>query len=74
MGVWERNPQPPEAGVWGQSLQSLEARGSGGGVPSAQKLVFFCKNNFILGYFDKKIMLLKRGLEIGSANMIKLVA
>ena len=26
------------------------------------------------GGFDKKIMLLKRGVKIGSANMIKLVA
>ena len=43
--------------------------------PALENLVFFCKNNFILGLFWlKKKKLLKRGLEIGRANMIKLVA
>ena len=42
--------------------------------PALENFAFFCKNNFILGLFDQKLMLLKRGLEIGSANMIKLVA
>ena len=43
--------------------------------PALENFAFFCKNNFILrAILIKKIMLLKRGLEIGSANMIKLVA
>ena len=36
--------------------------------------VFFSKNDLILGLFWSKIMLLKRGIEIGSANTIKLFA
>ena len=46
-----------------------------GAEPQALKnFAFFCKNNLILGLFGKKIMLLKRGIEIGSAKMIKLIA
>ena len=41
--------------------------------PALKNFAFFCKNNFILGYFDKKMMLLKHGLEIGRANKINLV-
>ena len=37
-------------------------------------LLFFAKITKFYGYFDKKIMLLKRGLKTGRANMIKLVA
>ena len=46
-----------------------------GAEPTALKnFAFFCKNNLIYGYFNQKIMLLTRDLEIGSASMIKLVA
>ena len=60
-GLRAKPPAAGGTGVWGWSPQRLE-------------IAFFCKNNLILCYFDKKIMLLKRGLEIGNANMIKLVA
>ena len=54
------------------------AMGGGGGLaaetPALKNFAFFCKNNFILELFDSKIMLSKRGIKIGSANMIKLVA
>ena len=46
--------------------------GLGAEPPVLENFAFFCKNNFILELFDKKIMILKRGLEIGSANKIKL--
>ena len=49
-------------GVWGRSPQRSKI------------LRFFAKITKFWGYFDRKLMLLKRGLEIGSANMIKLVA
>ena len=62
LGGLERSPQPPEA------------RGLGAEPPALENFAFFCKNNIILGLFWLKIMLLKRGLEIGSANKIKLVA
>ena len=42
--------------------------------PALENFAFFCKNNFILWLFLLKIMLLKRGIEIGCANMIKLEA
>ena len=46
-----------------------------GAEPLALKIfAFFCKNNLILDYFDKKIMHSKDGIEISSANMIQLVA
>ena len=57
--------KPPAArglGVWGRSPQRSKI------------FAFFCKYNLILGLFHYKIILLKRGIEIGSANMIKLVA
>ena len=67
---------------WGGCFGSL-----GGGAPSRRRhgglgrspkrskiLRFFAKITKFYGYFDRKIMLLKRGLEIGSASMIKLVA
>ena len=73
-GQWGSGGEAPsrrKLGVWGQSPQPPEARGSG----ALQNFAFFCKNNLILGaILIKKIMLLKRGLEIGNANMIKLVA
>ena len=34
----------------------------------------FSKIPYFWGYFDKNLMLLKRGIEIGSGNMIKLAA
>ena len=40
--------------------------------PTALKI--FCKNNLILGLFGLKLILLKLGIGIGSAKMIKLVA
>ena len=49
--------------------------GLGAETPALENFAFFCKNNLTLGVIlIKKTMLLKRGLEIGSANMIKLVA
>ena len=41
LGVWERSPQPPEAGGLGAKPQPPEARGSGGGAPSARKFCLF---------------------------------
>ena len=62
-------------GVWGQSPQPPEARGSRDGAPSARKFcIFLQKELHFRATLIKKIMLLKRGLKIGSANMIKLVA
>ena len=49
-------------GVWGRSPQRSKI------------LRFLAKITKFRSYFDEKIMFLKRGLEIGSANMIKLVA
>ena len=58
-------------GVWGQSPQPPEANGDLGARPPAlENFAFFCNNNFILGLFWLKNNALKRGLEIGSANMI----
>ena len=48
--------------------------GLGSEPPALENFAFFCKSNFILRLFGYKIMLLKRGLEIGSANKSKLVA
>ena len=48
--------------------------GLGAKPPALENFAFFCKNNFILGLFWLKNNFLKRGLEIGSANKIKLVA
>ena len=63
LGVWGRSPKPPEA------------NGSLGAEPPAlENFAFFCKNNHFRAILIKKIMLLKRGLEIGTANIIKLVA
>ena len=53
-------------------LPSRWRHGGLGAEPLAlENFAFFCKNNLTYGCFDKKIILLKRGLEIGSANMIK---
>ena len=66
-GQWGSGGEGPSGrklGVWGQSPQPPEARGSGGRAPSAQKFcIFFAKITSFYGYFDLKIMLLKRGLE-----------
>ena len=44
MGVWRRSSQRRRLGVRGQSPQPPEARGPGGGAPSAQKFcIFFAK-------------------------------
>ena len=48
--------------------------GSGGRALSAWKFCIFFKNNLIFGLFSYKVMLLKRGIESGSANLIKLLA
>ena len=49
-------------GVWGRS-------------PQLSKILHcFAKITLFEGYFDKKIMFLKRGLKTGSANRMKLVA
>ena len=62
--------KPPAAGGWGQSLQPPEAWRFGGGAPNARKFCILLNFRAIL----KKIMRLKRGIEISRANMIKLVA
>ena len=52
-------------GVWERSFQP----------PKASKIfTFFCKNNLILGIFLMKNNALKRDIEFGCANMIKLAA
>ena len=53
-GQWESGGEAPSRrrqGVWGQSPQPPEARGSGGGAPSARKFCVFLQNNFIFGLF-----------------------
>ena len=53
----------------GGLLRGPEAWGSGGGALSAQKFyIFLTKNYSILGLFCEKLMLLKCGIEIGSAK------
>ena len=52
-GSWGKAPSRRRLGVRGQSPQPPEARGPGGGAPSARKFLhFICKNNFILGLFS----------------------
>ena len=66
-----------EDSQWGSGGEAPSRRRHGGlGVeaPALENFAFFSKNNLILGLFWLKKKLLKRGLEIGSANMIKLVA
>ena len=46
-------------------------RGFGGGATALKILL---QNYLILGLFSLKLLLLKRGIGIGSANTIKLVA
>ena len=48
--------------------------GLGADLPAPGDFAFFFKNNLILGLFWWNLMFFKRGIEIGSANMIKLVA
>ena len=75
MGVWGQIPQLPEAGGLGAKPPAARGTGVWGRSPQRSKVLhFFAKITSFQGYFDKKIMLLKRCLEIGSANMIKLVA
>ena len=67
--------QPPEAGDLGAKPPAAGSMGVWGRSPQRSKILhFFCKNNFILGLFWLKKMLLKRGLEIRSAKKIKRVA
>ena len=63
-------------GVWGLSSQLPEALGPGDGAPSARKFCFFLQKllNFRYILIKNRLVLLKRGMEIGSANMIKLIA
>ena len=42
--------------------------GLGAEPPALENFAFFCKNTLILELFYKKIMLLKRGIEIGRAT------
>ena len=68
-GGWSRKSVGRE-----QFPEPLETRGSGGRALSTQKILhLFAK---ITEFWDIliKLMLLKRVIEIGSANMIKLVA
>ena len=76
LGVWGLCPQRRRLGFGGFAPSRRRHGGFGAEPPALENFAFFCKNNLILElqYFDKKIMLLKRGLEIGRANMIKLVA
>ena len=62
VGGGMEHPAAGGTGVWGRSPQR------------SKNLHFFAKITSFLGYFYYKIMLLKRSLEIGSANKIKLVA
>ena len=70
--------KPSAAGGWGfwGKAPSRRRHGGLGAEPPALKnfAFFFAKITSFKSYFDKKIMLLKRGLEIGSANKIKRVA
>ena len=52
---------------WGSCFGGLGAMPPAAGGPALENFAFFCKNNFILGLFYYKMMLLKRGLEIGNA-------
>ena len=62
-------PSRRRLGVWGRSHLLFLRR------PQRSKILhFFCKNYLILGLFKKEITLLKRGINIGSANKVKLVA
>ena len=62
LGAWGNAPGAGGTKVWGK-------------IPHHTKnFALFCKNNFIVGIFWQKLMLLKHGIEIGKANMIKLVA
>ena len=72
--IWERSPLPLEAGNLGAKPPAAGGTGSGSKPPALDNFAFFCKNNLILGLFWSKVILLKRDIEIGSANMIKLVA
>ena len=70
----------PEIRIGGSCLGGLGAKppAAGGtgvwGSPELENFAFFCKNNLTLGLFWWKILLLKRGIEISDANLIKLVA
>ena len=61
-------------GLFGGSGGGAPSRWRHGGVgaepPALENFACFCKNNFILGLFYLKIMLLKRGLEIGSQTRL----
>ena len=73
--VWGRSPQPLETGGFGEKPAAAGGTGLWGRSPQYSKILhFFAKITSFQGYFDQKIILLKRGLEIGSANKIKLVA
>ena len=73
LAVWEQSRRKPSK-VQELSPQQPEAGGLGAEPPTLENFAFFCKNNLILGLFWWKILLLKRGIEIRYANMIKLVA
>ena len=70
--------EPPAAeGQWGSGGEALSRRRLGvwGQSPQRTKILhFFAKKLHFRAILIIKIMLLKRGLEIGSANKIKLVA
>ena len=70
--------EPPAArGQWGVGAKPPAAGGTGvwGHSPQRSKILhFFAKITSFYRYFDYEVMLLKRGLEIGSANKIKLMA
>ena len=51
LGSGDKASSRQRLGVWGQSPHPPEARGSGGGAPSARYFAFFGKNNLILGLF-----------------------
>ena len=48
--------------------------GLGAEPPALKILHFFAKTTSFWDYFENKIMLLKRGIKISCANMIKLMA
>ena len=59
-----------------QKLAMRSCFGGLGALPTAlQNFAFFCKNNLSFSaILIKKMILLKRGIQTGSANIIKVVA
>ena len=74
-GVWRQAPSLRRPmGVWGQSYPGAGDTGVFGKEPPAlEKCAFFCKNNLILGVFNKN-NIFKTWHRNWQGNMIQLVA